>query len=87
MIAMMYVKQISSLPMVPVRPYGYLGKMHSWWTHHDDASYRQKAQCIIYQYNSYVVPGTGNMSVCMMFEPIHSVETEHRSIVISVKMF
>ena len=39
------------------------GVLKSWWSDVDDKKYREKARCMIDQYSSYVVPGTGNMTV------------------------
>ena len=40
-----------------------MGNLHSWWSEEDEKKFKKKAQCIIDQYGSYVVPGTGNMTV------------------------
>ena len=45
------------------RLYDKDGNLKSWWSDTDAAKFKSKAQCMIDQYSSYVVPGTGNMTV------------------------
>lgn len=45
------------------RVYDKDGNLKSWWTASDATKFKQKAQCMIDQYGSYVVPGTGNMTL------------------------
>ena len=44
------------------------GNLNDWWTPTDEKKFKEKAQCIIDQYGSYVVPGTGNMTVIKLYE-------------------
>ena len=39
------------------------GNLNDWWSASDEKKFKDKAQCIIDQYGSYVVTGTGNMTV------------------------
>lgn len=45
------------------RVYDKNGNLNSWWSDTDTTKFKAKAQCMIDQYSSYVVPGTGNMTI------------------------
>lgn len=45
------------------RLYDKDGNLKSWWTDSDAQKFKARAQCMIDQYSSYVVPGTGNMTI------------------------
>ncbi|XP_052286695.1 membrane metallo-endopeptidase-like 1 isoform X2 [Dreissena polymorpha] len=45
------------------RKYDKEGNLKSWWTTDDGTKFVERAQCIIDQYNGFVVPGTGNMTI------------------------
>ncbi|XP_052285288.1 membrane metallo-endopeptidase-like 1 [Dreissena polymorpha] len=45
------------------RKYDKEGHLKSWWSADEGKKFVERAQCIIDQYNGYVVPGTGNMTI------------------------
>lgn len=45
------------------RLYDAQGNLHSWWSDADATRFKDKAQCIIDQYNNFTVPGTGGMTL------------------------
>ncbi|XP_052760153.1 membrane metallo-endopeptidase-like 1 isoform X1 [Mya arenaria] len=45
------------------RLYDKFGNLESWWSEQDTERFKERAQCIIDQYDGFVVPGTGNMTI------------------------
>ncbi|KAH3821496.1 hypothetical protein DPMN_123260 [Dreissena polymorpha] len=54
------------------RMYDKEGNLKSWWTADDGTKFVERAQCIIDQYNGFVVPGTGNMTI-MVSTPLAKI--------------
>lgn len=45
------------------RQYDKDGSLKSWWSETDAKKFKDRAQCMIDQYDKYLVPGTGNMTI------------------------
>jgi len=45
------------------RLYDKNGNLKSWWAKEDEVKFKERAQCVIDQYDAFVVPGTDNMTV------------------------
>ena len=65
---------ISFITLFTGRVFDKDGNLNDWWSQTDEKKFKDKAQCIIDQYGSFVVPGTGNMTVtiqlCQIFMPV-----------------